>query len=138
METKIAPQARERSEPLHSYSGYAFTLKHTVSNNYITSHELNEVMNKIIEDNKRYDIKVSRQVFELDSKNRLHIHALLIGKSKMFIKQIKGFHIHLELLNSDQDVKNWNKYMDKQNQDNVLQDNIFSNVYCFDKSTILL
>lgn len=137
MQTQTAPQARERSEP-HNHSLYALTLKHTNGNNHITSNELNEVMNKIIESNKRYDISVCRQVFELDSRNRLHIHALLGAKPHAFIKQMKGFHIHLESLDSKEDIIKWNNYMNKQNQDEVLQDNIFSNVYCFDKTKLVL
>lgn len=116
------PSAVGRHILLNKY--YAITVKKTGSENYCSKDELDYRMNQLA--SKRYPIDIHDLVMELDSKNRLHAHALISSVDRLWIKPVRGWHIFVSELSTTSDKHNWERYMHKIVKDQYSQDEILT------------
>lgn len=113
---------------------YAITIKQTGTDNYTSPEELYHQLQLLA--TKRRSIDIGHYVYEMDSKNRLHLHAIISCKD-FFARQKKGWHIHSSGLDSFDDIKRWYDYLYKEayneaSQDQILTTNVIynSNIFC--------
>lgn len=97
-------------------SYYSFTIKCIRANYTTTECETKDVMKELIA--RHHAILVSYE-FELDSINRLHIHGTFMARSgiRLSLYQKKFWSIHIDKLQTIQDVQNWTNYIHKQDQE---------------------
>lgn len=104
---------------------YAITVKQTGSDNYCSEEQIRYRFDQMCSV-KRYPMIVHDVVFELDSKSRLHAHALVSSIDKLWIKPCKGWHIFQAELSTTSDKTNWEKYMHKVVQNQFDQEEILT------------
>lgn len=93
---------------------YAITLKYLLLSDIPTCGDYEEYM---YEATKRYPtIEILNSCYELDSHHRLHYHAIISGPNRISYKslQIKYMHQDIHELETDNDVMNFSKYIDKE------------------------
>jgi len=117
------PSALAVLHGLHTY--YAITVKQTGSDNYCSEEQLKYRLDQMAI-SKRYPLIVHDVVYELDSKNRLHLHALVTGPEKLWLKPCKGWHLFQAVLSTTFDKNNWEKYMHKIVQNSYDQEEILT------------
>lgn len=116
-----------------SHNYYAVTIKSTGKNNYTSPEDLyHELM---LLGSKRQHLDIGHHVYELDSRNRLHLHAM-VQCPKFFARQKKGWHIHSTELETFDSIKKWMNYLYKvaynePSQGQILALNYLYNHNCF-------
>lgn len=122
-----------------AFFNYGFTLKHTGKKNYMTKDVLIDTLNQIIKKAARYKFTIAHKpMFELDSQDRLHLHTILKGKKNAYIRQMPGWHIHLDPLKEHKDLVYWTNYINKSDMDEneTLIINEARHKYLFDMENI--
>lgn len=91
---------------------YAFTIKCIKSGISSTEGELCGTMYAMALFHKGH---VSEYYFEKDSLDRLHLHGIMQARKGILLSRFKKafWHIHLDYLKTDQDIKNWQSYIKK-------------------------
>lgn len=105
-------------------SYYGLTIKATGLADYCSQERLDNILDTIIKQNKRYQFKEHIVTYELDSKHRLHMHAYIEGKPRAWIKPIKGFHVHVVALANQFDCIRWQSYIKKEAHNQFIQEEI--------------
>jgi len=114
---------------------YAVTIKGTGKCNYYTQDELYhrlELMNT-----RRRPCIIEAHRYELDSNNRLHVHALVKCSNGFFLPQRKGWHNYSTALATVDDVKRWIDYINKYAYNLESQDQIFNLNYLYNHNLFI-
>lgn len=137
MPSSNVTRSRTGCAPLHACNKtyyYAITIKSTAKENYTESFDLFHELQLL--NSARRSIDINHQVYELDSHNKLHIHAIVSTNKKFFARQKRGWHIHSTELETLDDVRRWYDYIYKvaynePSQEQILTLNYLYNHCCF-------
>jgi len=90
---------------------YAFTIKNTFSKAPPTYEDYNDWMDNA--KSKGFDIQMVG--FELDSKQRLHLHGVALATPRLTFKKLtyRKFHQYIEAIASQNDLMRWSDYCRK-------------------------
>jgi len=114
---------------------YAITIKKVTSEGiYTTPDELKAIYTTL--GTKRRPVETGKYAFEMDSKNRLHLHGT-ISSLDFFCLQKKGYHIHSHKLESSNDIKRWMDYIHKDAYNVYAQDQILHENYLYNHNLFL-
>lgn len=138
---KTPKASEERALDTNGYIYYGITIKKTGMDNFTEPDEIVKCLRSIIQKSARYKLNVHKYSLELDSKFRLHLHALIDGKPRAWIKPMPGWHIHLCPIASQEDKIAWESYITKcyrngTTMEHIIQENYYRNCYMFPESNI--
>lgn len=106
--------ACERSEPIHTVYRYAVTMKP----NFACEQNNIDILERTLDYcfGYPYDFLIQDKKYEMDSKAVMHLHFVLVSKTKLksfyaFFR--RGWHIHLKFLKTEKDHTKWLHYLKK-------------------------
>lgn len=108
---------------------YAVTIKKTGGKDYVDPDDYYVILEILGGHFGYYEIHMVR--FELDKKNRLHMHFSCVYNPYRTLKSLRGYHTHINKLRTSFDIDSWHDYISKCLRNDAIQMNEIYHKYCF-------
>lgn len=107
---------------------YAFTVKDNRKGCYGSQAEYEEWRRKAALNG----FKVDCMYYEIDTLDKLHIHGVATAREGFYVRRVcpNGYHVKVEVIESDRDLKKWANYIAKEWVCDELVDQMLVRHYC--------